>query len=131
MTNMRRSEFLAANPEIRDSLKESSGFPKSGRLLTDSTLDLGFYVFSNITPAGLATTRQFFSHFEDGSGMGKNHPILRLRERMIADSGSSVGARARARGRAALLFTAWNAWRKNKEISRLTIPQDAPIPNPI
>lgn len=75
----------------------------------------------------------FFDRLATGAGLEKSHPVLKLRERLIASS-RGVGKTLSNDEAAALTFKAWNAYREGRGIGQLywraggANPEPYPVP---
>jgi len=78
----------------------------------------------------------FFKNLQEGAGLGKNDPIWRLREWLIADNRTrSTTGRAPAYRHVAMMLKAWNIWREGKTTQKLSYTYSStkkdPWPKPI
>lgn len=73
--------------------------------------------------AGFARTREFFEPLLTGAGLAADSPILRVRERLRADSG-----RLKPNEKLELVLRTWNAWRRGANANHVLITQNNNVP---
>jgi hypothetical protein len=119
-------EWTEAHPHVLEVVSRS-------RAATDvpipqSVRGLLWWLFDQIDPA---QTAEFFARLGDGVGLPEDHPILTLRNKLMAERSRS---RVRVVETAYLEMTirAWNAWREGRKLIRMQISsgKDFGVPTP-
>lgn len=110
---------LDNHPLIREAIREVSR-GKSKIFSAIPPLAASFYILSTILHDGKDAddAREFFRLLNQGIGLEDEHPIWRLRERLIANRTNRV--RMSSPEVMAIVFKAWNAWRAGREVRQLS-----------
>lgn len=109
-----KSEVMAtvsSNPGLRRSVEMFT--TKSARSLGGVAL-LAFCHFAIGGVAKREDADTFFVALTEGANLGKGHPALYVRNRMLTFAGTRD-----QNGKAELIFRAWNAWRTNQKVDRI------------
>jgi hypothetical protein len=94
--------------------------------LPQSVTALAFYILCQVDDSMAV---EFFERLRDGAGLETNHPILTLRNQLINER---MEKRAVPRHQQlAYVIRAWNAWREDRPLKRLTQSAEDPVPNPV
>jgi hypothetical protein len=107
--------LLGENPGIRDSLAAVH----TGRfaiMSSTTALAVAHYILSQRAPED---TKKFFELLANPVGLDVDHPINRLRERLIMNRTKRSEGKLPTHERIAIIFKVWNAWRAGRNISQL------------
>lgn len=118
--------LLAKRPEIRRSVEVAVRTRQTFRQLPPSITGTAHHIFSRIAADEAVW---FFARVGDGAALDLGHPILALRNRILAEAGDK-GTRVHDHQRMAYLVRAWNATREGRSLVRILQPADAPMPQP-
>ncbi|MGW1275533.1 hypothetical protein ACWD4V_01060 [Streptomyces tsukubensis] len=117
--------LLNEHPEIRRAaeiaLRTRAAFPH----IPPSALGTAYYLFNAIDPAQAAW---FFQRVGDGAELPTGHPILALRSRVTSDRAKE--GRIDWSRHLSYLVIAWNATRGHRNLARLVLRPDSPVPTP-
>jgi hypothetical protein len=110
-TKQEQREVLKKHPEINDCV---ASLPRKGASMAGGVSVLAFclFVFAKRDMAAAAT---FVTKLIEGDGLAKRDPIFICRERIHADK------RMRLNDKVELIFRAWNAWRRGKQLGKLQV----------
>jgi len=107
---------LEANPALRDAMDNTQGLRKRFRLSPAMTAAV-WYELSSINAED---AQDFLDRLNTGTGLEENSPIHRLRSWMERQLTSGVGSRASVVITHAMIYKAWNYYRKGQEVEHLT-----------
>ncbi|MEU6756022.1 hypothetical protein [Streptomyces sp. NPDC046685] len=117
--------LLEQHPEIRCAADVASRTRKAFPLLPQSALGTAYFLFHAIDAE---QCERFFDQLASGTDLSAGHPVLALRNRVTADR-SKAGTTDWAQQLSYIVY-AWNAVRSERQISRLSVRPDAPVPTP-
>lgn len=117
--------LLERHPEIRRSAEIASRVHQTFKYIPQSVTGTAHVLFTRIDPAESAW---FFTRLGDGAELALGHPILTLRTRAMSEAADRRTTPADRH--MAYLIRAWNAVRDGRELSRIQIAPDAPMPMP-
>jgi hypothetical protein len=117
-------DFVAANPDIRVSV--TLGKTIAVTLSQPSMLAAAHFIFSEIAAA---QAQEFMDKLKTGDSLTAGHPVLTLRNRIMANNVS----RLKERGEVlfAMTIKAWNAYRHGVDLKRITISANERFPRAI
>ncbi|MFG2986213.1 hypothetical protein ACGFYQ_34015 [Streptomyces sp. NPDC048258] len=117
--------LLEQHPEIRRAADVASRTRAAFPLLPQSALGTAHFLMHAIDAE---QCDRFFEQLASGTDLSAGHPVLALRNRVTADR-SKASATPWAQQLSYIVY-AWNAVRSERQISRLSIRPDAPVPTP-
>lgn len=117
LSNLQLVEFLQSHPRMRQAAAAAVGAGKTtiNVFLSKSERTFLQYIFSEVDSAD---TMRFFDLFTSGENLNRTHPILLLRNRLLAEKSTGT-YRLEQTVRLALIIKAWNAWRTGRSLVRL------------
>jgi hypothetical protein len=110
--------YVRAHPEVEEALRIAYQVKSAGLMGGAAMWATAFTLFLRIDPAAL---EEFADKLATGADLTTDSPILRLRNRSIADK-SQRGDNSES-GREmlmAVIIKAWNHWRRGEQIKQLT-----------
>lgn len=120
------SEMLAlleAEPRLRDAAAWADRARRAFRPVRGSVYGMGWLLLHG---ADHLAAEVFLEGVITGADLGKGHPALAFRSRMI--TARDGGERHSQHEQLAYLIFAWNAWREDREVSRLQFPKGGLTP---
>ncbi len=129
--------YLASHPDLPDVVAPARKLYQQigGRM---SVFGACYYIISAIDdPSVQEDCQEFFEILGSGENLGPGHPILALRNQILALSGPGPKRRGQNAGQVplmAIFFKAWNAWRDGTTVGNLAWrgggknPESFPIP---
>lgn len=120
--NHEAMEFLAANPELRNSVSLCRS--NEVRALMSDGVAAGLHYLMSRKDA--AKSDEFWRAVASGEGLKKTMPAYELRQRLIENRGSK--AKLKRFYVVALAIKAWNAFRANKAVKFLRWSEDEAFP---
>ena len=116
-------DFLALTPHLRDATTWAVHARQSFKSVRASVYGMA-WILLNGTDSIAAQV--FLPRILDGAGLPLGHPVLAFRARIW----NSVENQERLseQEQLALIIIAWNAWREDKELSRLQLPKGGLTP---
>lgn len=117
--------LLGERPELRRSAEISVRIYKQFRYIPQSILGTAHYVFSGISTESAVW---YFARVGDGAELPTGHPVLTLRNRVIADKGAS--RRIDAAQHMEYLVRTWNAYRDGRDLERIVVTPGGQMPLP-
>ena len=106
------------NPDLLTAVSRVAGSNKLNTISSPSVLSFCYFIFSK---ANKEKAEMFFNELEAGYYSYFNSPIAILRDRLMTSKNTSITDRKIT---AALLFTTWNYFVKNRAIKLLKLPSD-------
>lgn len=116
LTVPRALRMVEGIPNYQDILSLAGSVRKSVRLPASvgGTLNI---LFNEVDPIDSA---EFWNLLMSGSGLDETDPILKLRNRLLADAAKAPGSgKMSNRHKAALTIKAWNLWRAGESVTNL------------
>lgn len=117
--------LLKRRPEIYRSVEIAVRIHQVFRYLPQSVSGTAHHILSRIDTAEAVW---FFARIGDGAELPAGHPVLTLRNRVMADRADN--RRIPDYQHLAYIIRAWNAMREGRSIARIVQPADAPMPLP-
>jgi hypothetical protein len=115
-------KLIAEEPDIEKSVSFARG--RSLHLNAVGGVSMvGFVHYAITRETPVADADAFVQLLSDGAGLGRDHPILHLRNRLIVDR-----TRLRANEKAELLFRGWNAYRRGATTLKSVPLMGGPLP---
>jgi hypothetical protein len=103
-------EVLERHPDLRQSMQWASGARRIG-----IEPSLAVYLHYRMSKLDNEDADEFFSRLVSGAELGEGHPILILRNTMLATRANQK-EKLKVAWKVAYAFKAWNAWRTGKTI---------------
>lgn len=117
-TQQEMLEFLAATPHLRDAATFAVRARQSFKSVRASAWGMAWILFNSTDPIA---AQVFLDRAMDGAGLPQGHPVLAFRSRIW--NAVETGERLNEQEQLALMITAWNAWREDRELTRLQLPK--------
>ena len=117
-------EFITENPSIHEVV--SYAYNVTGRFRFGVTVSLVGALYWHFSRKHQKKADEFFESLCEGIDLSKDHPIRRLRERLMRDAGDRT--KLLPSDKAALFVYAWNAYRQNRDMAQLLLPRGADFP---
>lgn len=117
-THAEMLEFLAREPRLRDAAEFAAHARNSFKSVRASVYAMGHMLFSG---TDRLAARVFLDGVVSGADLPKGHPALAFRARVL--NARDNGERLNEQEQLALLITAWNAFREDRQIGRLQLPK--------
>lgn len=111
-------EYLEATPHLRDAAKFAVQARKEFKPVRASTWGMAWLLLYGRDPLAAAV---FFERAFDGADLPKRHPILVFRTRLT--NAALNKERLTEQEQLALMITAWNYWREEREMGVLKLPE--------
>jgi hypothetical protein len=118
VTAARALAYVQAHPEVVEALRLGYAVKTAGLMGGAAMWGAAFTLFWRIDQAAL---HEFVEKLSTGADLGLDDPILRLRNRQVADK-AQRGDNSEA-GREvllALIIKTWNFWRRGEKVKQLT-----------
>lgn len=111
---------------LRRSAEKAAYLRGKFKPLPQSVAAVAFFILCRIDDSMAV---EFFERLRDGAGLESDHPILTLRNQLVNER---VERRETPRHQQlAYVIRAWNAWREDRPLRRLTQSADEPVPEPV
>jgi hypothetical protein len=125
-SNQDALDTLKSHPDSRESAAFGNLFNNKFKCITPSVTAFSHYLFMKISRDD---TAKFFDSINEGVGLEKGSPILKLRDKLIY-SHSSARARLKNFVWIHYVIKTWNYYRDGKMIKNLQIVKDEKFPIP-
>lgn len=117
-TQQEMREFLALTPHLRDATTFAVHARQAFKSVRASVYGMAWILFNGIDSIA---AQVFLERVLDGAGLPKGSPALAFRARIW--NAVENGERLSEQEQLALLILAWNAWREDRELSRMQLPK--------
>jgi hypothetical protein len=122
-TQQEMLDFLALTPHLRDAATFAARARQSFKSVRASVYGMAWILFNGTDPIA---AQVFLDRVLDGAELPQGHPVLAFRARIW----NSVENQERLseQEQLALMILAWNAWREDRELSRMQLPKGGLTP---
>jgi hypothetical protein len=117
-TRQEMLDFLAVTPHLRDATTFAVHARQAFKSVRASVYGMAWILFNSLDPLA---ARVFLDGVLDGADLPKGHPVLAFRARIW--NSVETQERLSEQEQLALLILAWNAWREDRELSRMQLPK--------
>lgn len=111
-------DLVAADPSIREIVSNILPSLKLNPLLPPAVQFYAYWTLNQVHPG---KTHAFFQALATLEGLGKGSPILAMHRRLSRMGGSGKGSHSYRQEALAVIFSAWNAWVKGEERSKIQL----------
>jgi hypothetical protein len=122
-TQQEMLEFLAVTPHLRDAAAFAVKARQAFKSVRASVYGMAWILFNSADPIA---ARVFLDRVLDGAELSQGHPVLAFRARIW--NAVETGERLNEQEQLALMILAWNAWREDRELSRMQLPKGGLTP---
>lgn len=122
-TRQEMLDFLAVTPHLRDATTWAVHARQVFKSVRASVYGMAWILLNGTDPIA---ARVFLDRILDGADLPKGHPVLAFRARIW--NSVETQERLSETEQLALIITAWNAWREDKELTRLQLPKGGLTP---
>ena len=110
--------YLAVTPHLRDAAAFAVKARGSFKSVRASAWGMAWILFNSADPVA---AQVFLDRAMDGAGLPSGHPVPAFRSRIW--NAVENGERLNEQEQLALMVLAWNAWREDRELTRLQLPK--------
>lgn len=122
-TQQEMLDFLAVTPHLRDAAQFAVHARQLLRSVRASVFGMAWILFNGLDPIA---AKVFLDGVLEGADLHKGHPVLAFRARIW--NARENEERLSDQEQLALMILAWNAWREDRELTRLQLPKGGLTP---